>query len=133
MRPGSGAAPRRWPPSPSATWSEYAKVHKRPKGYAVDRWQLETYVLPRWGKRPIDEITKRDVRDLLQELADGKIAAKGKPTNVAPRSLRACLSKMFDWAADEGLLPGNPAAGVKLPAAGARAPQEGRPGPGALG
>jgi len=93
----------------------YAKVHKRPKGYAVDRWQLETYVLPRWGKRPIDEITKRDVRDLLQELADGKIAAKGKPTNVAPRSLRACLSKMFDWAADEGLLPGNPAAGVKLP------------------
>ena len=94
---------------------EYAKVHKRPKGYTMDRWQLDTYVLPRWGERPIDEITKQDVRGLIQALADGKLAAKGKPTKVAPRNLRAVLSKMFDWAADQGLLPGNPAAGVKLP------------------
>ena len=94
---------------------EYAKVHKRPKGYTMDRWQLDTYVLPRWGERPIDEITKQDVQDLVQDLASGKLAAKGKPTKVAPRNLRAVLSKMFDWAADQGLLPGNPAAGVKLP------------------
>lgn len=93
----------------------YAKIHKRTKGYTMDRWQLETYVLPRWGDRPIDEITKQDVRDLIQDLADGKLAKKGKPTKVAPRNLRAVLSKMFDWAADQGLLPGNPAAGVKLP------------------
>jgi hypothetical protein len=94
---------------------EYAKVHKRPKGYTMDRWQLDTYVLPRWGERPIDEITKQDVRGFVQDLADGKLAAKGKPTKVAPRNLRAVLSKMFDWAAEQGLLPGNPAAGVKLP------------------
>lgn len=94
---------------------EYAKVHKRLKGYTMDRWQLETYVLPRWGERPIDEITKQDVQSLVQDLASGKLAAKGKPTKVAPRNLRAVLSKMFDWAADQGLLPGNPAAGVKLP------------------
>lgn len=93
----------------------YAKVHKREKGYTMDRWQLETYVIPRWGERPIDEITKQDVRDLIQALADGKLARKGKPTKVAPRNLRAVMSKMFDWAADQGLLPGNPAAGVKLP------------------
>ncbi|HSL83524.1 MAG TPA: tyrosine-type recombinase/integrase [Thermoanaerobaculia bacterium] len=95
---------------------EYAKLHKRPKGYAMDRWQLDAYVLPRWGERPIDEVTKQDVRGLVQDLADGKLAAKGKPTKVAPRNLKALLSKMFDWATDQGLLPGNPAAGVKLPA-----------------
>jgi integrase len=95
---------------------EYARVHKRPRGYKMDRWQLETYVLPRWGERAIDEITKQDVRGLVQDLADGKLAANGKPTTVAPRNLRAVLSKMFDWATEQGLLPGNPAAGVKLPA-----------------
>lgn len=94
---------------------KYAKPHKRPRSHEIDRWQLAVYVLPRWGDRPITEITKRDVRDIRQDLADGKIAAKGKPTKVAPRNLRAMLSKMFDWAADEELLPGNPAAGVKLP------------------
>jgi integrase len=36
---------------------------------------------------------------------------------VAPRNLKAVLSKMFDWAADRGVVPGNPAAGVKLPSA----------------
>ncbi len=95
---------------------EYAKVHKRPKGFKMDRWQLATYVLPQWGERAIDEITKQNVRQLVQALADGKLAANGKPTTVAPRNLRAVLSKMFDWATEQGLLPGNPAAGVKLPA-----------------
>ncbi len=94
---------------------EYSGPHKRPKSHALDRWQLETYVVPQWGERPVDEITKQDVRDLLQALADGSLAARGKPTTTAPRNLRALLSKMFDWAADQGLVTGNPATGVKLP------------------
>ena len=59
-------------------------------------------------------MTKHDVRDLLEDLASGKLAANGKPTNVAPRNLKALLSKLFDWAVDRGILAGNPAAGVKL-------------------
>ncbi len=94
----------------------YAKVHKRPAGYAMDEWQLKTYALPRWGKRPIGEVTKRDVLALLEDVASGKVAPRGKPTKVAPRNLKAVLSKLFDWAADRGCLAGNPAAGVKLPA-----------------
>jgi len=93
----------------------YAKAHKRPKSYAMDRWQLDAYVLPRWGDRPVDQVTKQDVRELLEDLAEGKLAARGKPTTVAPRNLKALLSKLFDWAADRGILAGNPAAGVKLP------------------
>ena len=93
----------------------YAKEHKRPASYSMDRWQLETYVLPRWGKRPVTEVTKRDVQALLEDVASGKVAARGRPTKVAPRNLKAMLSKLFDWAADRGVLAGNPAAGVKLP------------------
>ena len=95
--------------------TSYAQEHKRPKGCAMDRRQLEAYVLPQWGDRPIDEVTKLDVRALLEDLAEGKLAARGKPTTVAPRNLKALLSKLFDWAADRGILAGNPAAGVKLP------------------
>jgi integrase len=94
--------------------AEYA-IHKRPAGLKMDKWQLDTYVLPRWGERPIGEITKQEVRELLEALADGTAAANGKPTKSAPRSLKALLSKFFDWAADRGSLAGNPAAGVKLP------------------
>ncbi len=90
-------------------------ILKRPKSYAMDRWQLETYVLPRWGDRPVDQVTKRDVRELLEDLASGKLAPRGQPTNVAPRNLKALLSKLFDWASDRDILAGNPAAGVKLP------------------
>ena len=95
--------------------ASYAKTHKRPRSYAMDRWQLDAYVLPRWGDRPVDQVTKQDVRELLEDLAEGKLAARGKPTKVAPRNLKALLSKLFDWAADRGILAGNPAAGVKLP------------------
>ena len=93
----------------------YAKEHKRPASYKMDRWQLETYVLPRWGKRPVGEVTKRDVQTLLEDVASGKLAARGRPTKVAPRNLKAMLSKLFDWASDREVLAGNPAAGVKLP------------------
>ena len=93
----------------------YSRVYKRPASYEMDRQQFDSYVLPVWGKRPAAEITKRDVRDILQALADGTIAPRGKPTKVAPRSLRALLSKLFNWATDEEYLPANPAAGVKLP------------------
>ena len=101
----------------AAYLSEYAAVQKRPRGYKMDRWQLDAYVLPRWGRRLVTEITKGDVRQLLEDVASGKLAARGKPTKVAPRNLKALLSKMFDWAADRGVVPGNPAAGVKLPSA----------------
>jgi len=93
----------------------YAKKFKRPASYAMDQWQLETYVLPRWGSRPAEQVTKDDVRKILNDLADGRLAARGKPTKVAPRNLRALLSKLFEWAIERGSLAANPVVGTKLP------------------
>ena len=67
----------------------YAKESKRPAGYRMDRWQLEVYVLPRWGKRPAAEVTRGDVQTLLEDLAAGTLAARGKPTKAAPQDLAA--------------------------------------------
>ncbi len=93
----------------------YAERNKRPKSIEDDRGQLDRYVLPAWGKRSAREIARRDVKRLLEELAVGKIAKRGKPTTTAPRALRALLSKMFAWAVEEEILPANPAAGISLP------------------
>ena len=92
----------------------YAERTKRPKSIEEDRGQLDRYVLPAWGKRSAREIARRDVKRLLENLADGTIAKKGRPTTTAPRALRAMLSKMFAWAVEEEILPANPAAGVPL-------------------
>jgi integrase len=93
----------------------YAARQKRAKSYKLDEQQLERYVLPAWGDRSAAEISRRDVKRLLEDLANGTIAKRGEPTTTAPRSLRALLSKMFGWGVDEEILPANPAAGVKLP------------------
>jgi integrase len=95
----------------------HARVVKRKAGYQMDRWQLSTYILPQWGKRPIGEVSHKDVRDLLEAVASGELTPRGQPTRVAPRAVRALLSKLFHWAADQEYLAANPAAGVKLPAA----------------
>jgi integrase len=81
----------------------------------MDRWLLETYVLPRWGPRPVEQVTKDDVRKILHDLAEGRLAARGKPTKVAPRNFRALLSKLFEWAIERGSLAANPVVGTKLP------------------
>jgi integrase len=93
----------------------YAYRNKRPRSIEEDIGQLERYVLPTWGKRFVAEIARRDVKRLLEDLADGRIARRGQPTTTAPRALRALLSKMFAWAVEEEIIPGNPAAGVPLP------------------
>lgn len=92
----------------------YAERNKRPRSVQEDRDQLTRYVLPAWGKRPAREIARRDVRHLLEDLAEGTIARRGRPTTTAPRALRALLSKMFAWAVEEEILPANPAAGAPL-------------------
>ncbi len=93
----------------------YARPNKRPKSVRDDEGQLERYVLPAWGSRPAAEITRRDVKALLTDLASGKAAARGRPTTTAPLALRALLSKLFAWAVEEEILSVNPAAGVPLP------------------
>ena len=47
-------------------------------------------LIPRWGKRPIAEITRRDVVALLEEIVDS-----GRP--YIARHLRAYVGKLFNW------------------------------------
>lgn len=69
---------------------------------------LDLHVLPRWRKRLIKDITRRDVLDLL----DG-IVTSGRP--VAANRVLSAISKLFAWCMDRDIIASSPCAGVKPP------------------
>lgn len=76
------------------------------KSGRVVRRELDRHVVSEWGERDIHEITKRDVIDLLDGIADsGRV--------VTANRVRAYLNKFLNWAVERDILPMNPATGVK--------------------
>jgi len=76
------------------------------KSGRVVRRELDRHVVSEWGDRDIHEITKRDVIDLLDGIADsGRV--------VTANRVRAYLNKFLNWTVERDILPMNPATGVK--------------------
>ena len=86
---------------------QYAEVHKRPRTVVQDRSMLGI-ILPRLGKTPLGQITRRDIADLHASL---------KATPYHANRVLALLHHMFEWAgADdtgEWMMDKNPAEKVK--------------------
>jgi integrase len=76
-------------------------------GKAV-RAALETHVLSRWGPRPISQIKRADVLEL--------IAALRTDMPIGTNRVLAYLKTMFSWTIEQGMLDASPAASVKRPA-----------------
>lgn len=68
---------------------------------------LRADVCPHWGGRPAASITRRDATTLLFT-----IAARAP---VGANRVKAILSKLFNWATDNGLLDTSPMYGVRSP------------------
>jgi integrase len=62
---------------------------------------IDKEIRPRWKHRDIASITKRDVVELLDEIAD-----RGAPESAS--RVRAILSKLFSWAIDRDIVPSSP-------------------------
>ncbi|RWR29477.1 DUF4102 domain-containing protein [Sinirhodobacter populi] len=73
------------------------------------RRQLDRHVIPKWGNKNVQTITRRDVIDLLDGLVD-----QGKATTA--NRIRAYLSKFFNWCASRDLIEVPPTLNVKAPA-----------------
>jgi integrase len=74
---------------------------------AVERI-VKRELLPVWGNRPITEIGRRDVRDLIDSIADrGKI--------VMARRVHAKLNRFFAWTVERDILTANPMTGLPKP------------------
>jgi integrase len=86
---------------------KHAEAHKR--SAAEDRRILERDVLPRWQDRSVRELTRRDVRAIIEAVAD-----RGAPI-MANRTL-AVVRKMLNYAVDHDWIDASPAARVQKPA-----------------
>ena len=100
-------------PTPSRPWSGNsssctAGASNRPRTIEGTQRLLDLHVLPRWRRRLIKDITRRDVLDLL----DG-IVAGGRP--VAANRVLTAIRKMFSWAIERDIVASSPCAGVKPP------------------
>jgi integrase len=78
----------------------------RPSSAREWRRIIERDVKPAWRARAIDAITRRDVRDLIEE-----ISSRGAEVQ-ANRTL-ARLKTLFNWAIQQDIIPASPAAGLK--------------------
>lgn len=81
--------------------------HNR-SGSEVEK-MLRREVLGRWGDRRIQEITKRDLIDVLDGIVD-----RGSP--ITANRLRAHLNTLFGWAKGRDIIDTNPLDGIKPPA-----------------
>jgi integrase len=86
---------------------EFAKRHLSTlkSGQTVKR-ELDRHVVAVWGSRDIHDISKRDVIDLLDSIADSGRA-------VTANRVRAYLNKFLNWCVERDVLDQSPAMGVK--------------------
>ncbi len=95
----------------------YAKVKKR--SWLDNQHDLDRHILPHWRSRPVGEIRRRDVIEVIDRVAHGIKGDDGRWTrNPAPISANRVLSllhKIFVWANSRDILDGNPCAGVAKP------------------
>jgi integrase len=87
---------------------EYAKPNK--KSWGEDKRQIDADLLPKWRTRPAGEVTAEDLLAILN-------AKVGDGAPVAANRVRALVSRIFTFAANQRLLPAtaNPVIGVKKP------------------
>lgn len=91
---------------------EFMKREVRPKNRAHDLVEgiFRNHVLPTWGERKIQSITRRDIVELTDALVD-----KGQP--YAANRTFAHVRRLFNWAISRGIVDASPCAGMKLPGA----------------
>lgn len=93
-------------------YAEYSEVRYNPPGKPSEfrswprvRHSLEVDLLPEWRTRPVTEIRRRDVLEL--------VTSKARSGATAANRLQAHISMLFSFGVEHDWLPANPAAGLR--------------------
>jgi integrase len=70
-------------------------------------------LLPAWGNRPIADIGRRDVRDLIDGIVD-------RGAVIMARRVHGHLHRLFVWAVGRDIITANPMTGLPMPGAETR-------------
>jgi integrase len=91
-----------------AVFGAYADEHLSTLRTGVDvKRAVEAHVVPQWGQRPLTDIRRADVNELVRELR------KGAP--IRANRVLAYIKTFFVWSVDQELIEASPAAAVKRP------------------
>ena len=97
----------------------HARPNKRPRAVRDDISMLDRHIRPRIGAMRITEITKRDVIQLLDEVAAQPDARKGRKPNRKmthrPNRVFELIRAIFRWAIGRDLLTVDPTFGLSPP------------------
>ena len=87
--------------------AEYIERHAKPrkKSWAEDQRQIDADLLPLWKHKLAAAVSRRDVRDLLDRMAD-------RGASVGANRTRALVSKIYNFGLERELVDHNPANGV---------------------
>jgi integrase len=87
---------------------QHARRKTRPNSWQQAEGLFRREIVPAWGNRPITDIRKRDVVDLVEAVAVTR--------PVMANRLLTCLSRFFRWCANRDVIAGSPCVGVERPA-----------------
>jgi integrase len=86
---------------------QYAKRHTRESSWRQTEAIFRNIVLPTWTGRPVHDIARRDVIELLE------MVATDRP--IQANRTKAILSRFFRWLADRDVIAASPCVGVARP------------------
>src|SRR5262249_12111225 len=121
-RPLDGPAPKVYP-----AFKDYAESYltgdaSLKRSVDDDRSILDRALIPVFGSKHLDEITRADVEAFRNQRREGKVATdkhkrkmKGNPSPQTVKLELALLRRIFNIAIEAGILDRNPAKGVKMP------------------
>lgn len=92
----------------AATVERFVELYAKPN---VRSWKnieatFRLHVIPRWGSRPLSDITRGDIHDLLDTLL------QEQRVGVA-REVRKHVRSLFTWAVERSIVANNPASSLK--------------------
>ena len=87
----------------------HVRRNYRPKPMKEAERLLRLYVLDNWADRKIADVTRGDVRAMLDKLVGG--------APIAANRVHSIVRKFFNWCAEQEMIPVSPCHGLKAPAA----------------
>ena len=86
----------------------YVEKHNRPRSAEETIRALRKRIVPAWEGRSITDITRREIIDLLEDIAEEAPATANRT--------KASISGLFNWCLDRGILDTSPAVRLRAPA-----------------
>jgi integrase len=89
--------------------AKYGQRRYRPRTFAEAQRLLKQNVVAHWGRLPIASVTRKQLRDMLDQLV-------ANDTPMLANRVHSVARKLFGWAVEQEIIEVSPFAGLKAPA-----------------